>query len=149
MLDKPISAEAQPSNEFDLLSPRDQEHVAKLVVGRAVANGRATLEFVALSLLKDEPQLASVPREDIKRAVQWCSEAMRSGRIVAVVSIKGRNWSGPVPLVQDWKYCKPVEYARPFSHSEGCGIFSCRACDCAARIATKRQNKKRGRYYVR
>jgi hypothetical protein len=134
MLDKPISAEAQASNEFDLLSPRDQEHVAKLVVGRAVANGRATLEFVALSLLKDEPQPASSPRKSIKEAVQWCSEAMRSGRIVAVVYRSGRSWSGPVPLVQDWKYCKPVEYARPYEHSEGCGIFSCRPCNCLARF---------------
>jgi hypothetical protein len=139
MLDKPISAEAQASNEFDLLSPRDQEHVAKLVVGRAVANGRATLEFVALSLLKDEPQPASFPREHIKEAVRWCLEAMKSGRIVAVVYRSGRSWSGQVPLVQDGRYCRPVEYARPFSHSDGCGIFECKPCDCLAKLKTKKE----------
>jgi hypothetical protein len=139
-LDSAPGACAQVPNKFDELSPRDQNHVAKLVVGRAVASGQPTLEFVALSLQNHEPLPASFPRSDTKHALQWCSEQMKSGRIVAVVYRSGRSWSGPVPLVRDRKYCRPVEYARPFEHAEGCAIFSCAPCNCAARIV--RREKK-------
>jgi hypothetical protein len=139
------SAEAQPSNNhFDQLSPRDQRRIARLIVGQAYARRIATLDFAVLSSWRNsESVVATFAKKDVKAAEEWCLNFLKVGFYVAVAYRKGRTWSGPIPCASDGRYQRPFEFARPYEHAEGCAIFSCRPCNCLARVKRRAAGKRK------
>jgi hypothetical protein len=130
----------RPANGFVQLSARDQHRIARLVVARAYACGRPTLDFAVLlrdgALFPYHNDGASFARGDARGAEAWCLQMLQAGYYLAVAYKDSRGWSGPAPCVSEAQYWPPVEYSRPYEHSEGCAIFSCGACNCPARIQT-------------
>jgi hypothetical protein len=125
-----------PSNGFVHLSPKDQRRVARLIVGAAYARrGIATLDFAVLHDWKNSQSVvASFAREDTDAAESWCLKMLQAGFYVAVIYKNRRGWSGSTPCARDGRYLRPVEYLRPYDHSEGCAIFCCAPCNCLAKL---------------